>query len=308
MRSAILSCVCALIFASGCALGPQPGRVYLDTPSGSSRLAAEGHEQTPCLFSRAPRCPVPDVASGRIRPADPAGLSPGQRALLRQVADEAIDSVVRVTTVRHRYEGHKNDTSDARATSTRSGGSGVVISADGLILTNAHVVSHGAAVSVLFHNGAEYLVESVVIDPRLDLAVLRIGGDGLEPLLPFTEILNPGTPVVAVAGPKAYGRNRTPRPRLGIVTATRCSLQQELASSPGWDYGDLVESTTKLEPGFSGGPLLDSAGCFLGLNVAATDATGNDRHRGYAIPFNEQTGQAIERLILTVDRSFSREH
>ena len=301
MRFAIPSCACALVFTTGCALGPQSGKTHIEAPFGASQPTAEVHEHAPCIFSMLLRQSAPDVTKVSQCPADPPGLSPARQAVLGQVADEAIDSIVRITTVRHRREARKRNRRGTRATSTRSGGSGVVISAEGLILTSAHVVSGAEVITVLFHNGVEYAVESVAIDATLDLALLRIGGADLEALLPSTSVLYPDTPVVAVAGTKANSSSLATRLRFGIVAATGCSLQQELGPSYGWDYSHLVESTMKLDPGFSGGPLLDSAGHLVGLNVAATDASANDRHRAYAIPFNERTREAVNRLILTVD-------
>ena len=85
---------------------------------------------------------------------------------------------------------------------------------------------------------------------------------------------------------------------MGVVTRGRRSLQRELDPTGRRDYGDLVETTVKLEPGFSGGPLLDLKGRLVGLNVAVTGSPGTDRQRGYTIPFDNPMHEAIGQLVV----------
>lgn len=206
----------------------------------------------------------------------------------------ALDSVVRVKTTSLSRGEARNDSLGARAASTGSGGTGIVISSDGLILTNEHVVRHAQDVTVVFHDGTEYPVRAIVVHPRQDIAVLQIDRSQTPSALPSLQPVKSGTPVVAVS---CATDHRERFYRTGVVTSLRRSLQRELDPAGRRNYGDLVETTVRLEPGFSGSPLLDSEGRLVGLNVAVTGSPGTDRHRGYAIPFDQKMHEAIGQLV-----------
>ncbi len=182
----------------------------------------------------------------------------------------------------------------AQRISPRSGGTGVVIGSGGIILTNAHVLRDATAVTVVLSDGSEHGIERVVIDPHLDLAVIRIGDIDVEPLRPVDLPPELGAFVVAVSLPGADVA-RAVRP--GVVTNPSMSLQTQLDPRRTRNYDGLIESTTRIEPGFSGGPLLDGRGRLVGLNVAVAGPTDTVLHRGYALPFNNRTRTAVERLV-----------
>ena len=173
----------------------------------------------------------------------------------------------------------------------RSGGSGVVIGSDGLILTAAHVIEDAFDVEVVLGDGMRYRPTCILADPDMDLAVLRIDASDLPALAVAPAGPSPGMPVFA------FGRlapGAPPAERAGAVTAGSLSLQQRVDPGRRRDYGDLIESTTDLAAGFSGGPLLDSDGRLLGLNVAVAGRAAS--RRGYAVRLSDRVHQAIMRL------------
>lgn len=277
MRSTAFFIACLALWATGCTTG-----------NDTKRLTSEKQWNTLC--SRMPQRQRPGITSDSHLPP----LTRQHETVLQHVALGAANSVVRVKTKTQGCGDVQNQSLVARATSTRSGGTGVVISSNGLILTNKHVVRYAKEVTVLFHDGAEYPVEVIVVHPRLDLAILKIDQIQLQATLPSLEPLKSGTPVVAVSCTTDHPDHCY---RTGRVTNERKSLQRELDPARRTDYGNLVETTVKLEPGFSGGPLLDSQGHLVGLNVAVTGSAGTNRHRGYAIPFNRRMYEAVGQLI-----------
>jgi S1-C subfamily serine protease len=165
------------------------------------------------------------------------------------LADRAGPSVLHVHTLR---EGR----------SRLAGGSGVVISPDGLALTNSHVVHGAAGIETECADGRSVIADLVGDDPATDIAVLRLAATGLEPLrLADSNALRVGDFVVAMGSPFGLARTVT----LGIVSALGRTL-------PSQDQGRLMEGIIQtdapLNPGNSGGPLLDVEGSVVGINTA----------------------------------------
>ncbi|MGD8452737.1 MAG: serine protease [Phycisphaerae bacterium] len=286
----------------------------------------------------------------RLRPAGadarvsalPAEPTAGEMARLLRHADRAAAFVVHVRTLVRRGAGEAGRDGDVRTTCAPSGGTGVVIAGDGLILTNEHVVREAVEVSVILPDGSCHRAECVAADERFDVAVLSIDCGGLAELTPAGDAALAETAVVAggqlpgraggpafgervpPAGaeaqtPRAFGervrpagvRAETPvvaigRPsagvgvclRPGVVTAARASLQQWLAPAGGRCYDGLVESTARLEAGFSGGPLLDVDGRLVGLNVAICGSGTGER--AYALPLDSPVQRAVADLVRRV--------
>ncbi len=277
MRFAAILCACAVFLVTGCA-----------ATHWTAHLTAE--QQWEALCRRMPQRQVL-VASGE---AYRSSLTREQETTLKRIALVALDSVVQIKSASPVQEESRNDFSNVHAISSRSGGTGIVISSDGLILTNEHVVRHTRGISVVFSDGREYPVVAMVVHPRLDIAVLQIDRSHIACVSPSLEPVQSGTPVVAIT---CATDQRQHCYRTGVVTSGRRSLQRELDPAGRRDYGDLVETTVKLEPGFSGGPLLNSEGHVVGLNVAVMGSPGTDQHRGYAIPFDDKMNKAIGQLV-----------
>lgn len=222
-----------------------------------------------------------------------SSLSADQRATLGIVARSAARSVVHIQTSLVRGSTCDELFDGPRQTATTSGGSGVVIADEGLILTNEHVLRNAVEIVVLLSDGSRYPVRRFASDVRCDLAVLRIDPCGLPALQPADTSPGTLTPIVAVGRPTPAGGDQ---PRTGVVTHASASLQERLDPRRDRDYGALIESTAAIEPGFSGGPLLDAEGRLIGLSVAVSCCGSRDRTRAYAIPFNAATRRTVARL------------
>jgi len=154
-------------------------------------------------------------------------------------------------------------------------GSGVIVTKDGYILTNNHVVDGADKVEVTLQDGRELSAKVVGRDPKSDIAVIKIEGDNF----PFvtmadSEKVQVGDVVLAVGNPFGVGQTVT----TGIVSATgRGNLGIE-------DYEDFIQTDAAINPGNSGGALVDAEGRLIGINTAIWSRTGGYQGIGFAIP------------------------
>lgn len=143
----------------------------------------------------------------------------------------------------------------------RSGGSGVIVAPDGYALTNAHVVDGAQEVAVTLESGAELTARVVGIDSATDLAVIRILGSGLPAAeLAETESLRVGQLVIAIGDPLGFHSTVT----TGVVSA----LGRSLSAKDGRLIENVIQTDAALNPGNSGGPLVDTHAKVVGINTA----------------------------------------
>ncbi|MTI16428.1 DegQ family serine endoprotease [Rhodobacteraceae bacterium RKSG542] len=158
-------------------------------------------------------------------------------------------------------------------------GSGVIISADGTIITNHHVIADADEVRVALSDRREYDAEIVLRDERTDLAVLRIRDD--EGNFPFVQFANSddlevGDLVLAIGNPFGVGQTVTQ----GIVSAV---ARTQVGVS---DYQFFIQTDAAINPGNSGGALVDLKGRLVGINTAIFSRSGGSNGIGFAIPAN----------------------
>src|SRR5262249_15458326 len=155
-------------------------------------------------------------------------------------------------------------------------GSGFIISADGYLVTNNHVVADGGDVVVRLSRGSEHAARIVGTDPSTDLALLKIDAGTLVVLpLGDSDRLQVGEPVMAIG--KGFGLEQ--RVTTGIVSAK----ERFIGSGP---LDEFVQTDASINPGNSGGPLIDSRGAVVGINSAIFSQSGGSIGIGFAIPIN----------------------
>lgn len=156
-------------------------------------------------------------------------------------------------------------------------GSGVIVDADGLAITNAHVIRGAEEITVALSNGREFPASIVVQDDASDLALLRIktGGEKLPAArLQSSESLEVGDLVIAIGNPFGVGQTVTS----GIVSAlARSSLNIN-------DFNFFIQTDAAINPGNSGGPLVSMSGGVVGINSAIYSKDGGSLGIGFAIP------------------------
>jgi S1-C subfamily serine protease len=162
-------------------------------------------------------------------------------------------------------------------------GSGIVVSGNGTILTNYHVVENAVKVTVSFEKGKSVEAKVVGTDPSNDLAVLRIPTDGLS-LHPLTlgdsSAVQVGDPVYAIGNPFDLERTLT----TGVISA----LQRQITAPNGFTIDNVLQTDAPINPGNSGGPLLNTAGEVIGINSQIETGGSGDGSVGigFSIPIN----------------------
>ena len=158
-------------------------------------------------------------------------------------------------------------------------GSGVIVTSDGTILTNNHVIDGASDIKVQLSDKREFEAKLVGTDPKTDIAVLKINATDL-PTLAFGDSsrLQVGDVVLAIGEPFGLGGTAT----MGIVSATGRSLNREIEN-----YEDFIQTDAAINPGNSGGAMIDLHGDLVGINTAiVTGGGGGNEGIGLAIPIN----------------------
>ncbi len=267
---------------------PRPGRLF-------AMAAAAGLALAPSLFAG-------EIVTLRSK-ADPSSLSESThdaRRLsdtFRAVADTVRPSVVQVVSIDETpatapdLRGPNLDRiperfremiprmpapESPRPRGPRMGqGTGVVVSADGMIVTNNHVVAEGDRFQVILHDGEELDATLVGGDPETDLAILKVDRDDLQPaVFADSDEVQVGDWVVALGSP--YGLSQTVT--AGIISA-RGRETVGLAR-----FENYLQTDAAINPGNSGGPLVDLDGAVIGINTAISSRGGGNDGIGFAIP------------------------
>jgi Do/DeqQ family serine protease len=157
-------------------------------------------------------------------------------------------------------------------------GSGVIVSPNGYILTNNHVVEGATTVKVMLSDHREFAAKIIGTDPQSDIAVVKIEAKNDLPVLPLSDSSKAqvGDICLAIGNPFGIGQTVT----MGIVSATgRNSLGIE-------SYEDFIQTDAAINPGNSGGALVNARGELIGINTAILSGSGANAGVGFAIPIN----------------------
>lgn len=166
-------------------------------------------------------------------------------------------------------------------------GTGFIVSSDGYIVTNNHVVEEAGKILVTLHNGQKYSAQVIGLDPKTDLAVIKIKENNL-PFLNFgnSDRLKVGDWAIAVGNP--FGLQATVT--VGVISA-KGRNQLHIA-----DFEDFIQTDAAINPGNSGGPLLNIDGEVIGVNTAIVSGSGGYIGIGFAIP-SLMAQRIIDQLI-----------
>ncbi len=168
-------------------------------------------------------------------------------------------------------------------------GSGVIVSPDGYIITNHHVVADATAVEVLLADRRQFKGRVVATDPKTDVAVVKINASGL-PTIPWGDSgkLGVGEFVLTIGNPMGLNQTVT----LGIVSAVG---RADVGVA---DYEDFIQTDAPINPGSSGGALVNIKGELVGINTAIASTTGGSQGVGFAVPSN-MARAAMQSLLKT---------
>lgn len=268
-RSAIIFSL-SVVFLVGGALG-----LIAWALAGHSKF---GHEKlVPVFVSRA-------VGAAASEGVNSTGFAPVLKPVLPAVVSVASSRIVKIPQNQffndpffQQFFGHQFQRAP-RQEREQGLGSGVIISADGYILTNNHVIEKATEIKVILSDKREFPGKVVGADPKTDVAVVKINATGLPTVtLGDSTKLQVGDYAFAIGNPFGVGETAT----MGIISATgRNGLDIE-------DYEDFIQTDASINPGNSGGALLDAHGNVIGINTAILSGnSGGNQGIGFAIPIN----------------------
>ena len=276
--------------------------------AGLFALGAAAGWMAPSAFksAQAADAPASESAPMSVSQPIPLGTAPNYRAIVAQNRD----SVVGIT-----IEGEMKTSSDQPFNPFGNGGddnpfsqffrqmprphsqpmhaqgSGFIVSSDGLILTNAHVVDGAKEVTVKLIDHREFKAKVLGSDKTSDIAVLKIDAKGLPPVrLGNSDKLGVGDYVLAIGAP--FGLEETAT--AGIVSATGRSL-------PGDGAVPFIQTDAAVNPGNSGGPLFDASGAVVGINSQIYTNSGGYEGVSFAVPIN--LAQGVEQQIVKTGKA-----
>jgi serine protease Do len=232
--------------------------------------------------------------SGRFN--QPVQLSTELDTAIERVADQAIPAVVHIVVKEHqemanpfyaykdnsffrRFFGLPKDMPKKLERELVGIGSGVIIDAEGHILSNYHVVGGATQIEVTLSDGTQYPATVVGVDPKTDLGIIKISSPKPLPFLNFanSDKAKVGQWVVAIGHPRGLDQTVTQ----GIISAKH----RTGITDPG-GYQDFLQTDAAINPGNSGGPLLTLSGQILGINSVIASQSGGFEGIGFAIPSN----------------------
>ncbi|HUN90529.1 MAG TPA: Do family serine endopeptidase [Burkholderiaceae bacterium] len=260
--------------------------------------------------------PAPAVAEGSAAPPSGARIepvaAPNYRAIVQQFAPAVVGVTIDGTRKIDSESGSLNVPDDPffqffrgmpgfqlrgphAEVPIHGQGSGFIVSSDGLVLTNAHVVREASEVTVRLHDRREFHAKVLGVDPTTDVAVLRIDAKGLPTVrLGDPKQLQVGDYVLAIGAPFGFESTATS----GIVSAKGRSL-------PGDSYVPFIQTDAAINPGNSGGPLFDASGGVVGINAQIYSTSGGFQGLAFAVPIDVAL-QVKDQIVATGHASHAR--
>ena len=247
--------------------------------------------------------PAPSDAQARTLPQTPTSapaINSSRRTAITNAVERVAGAVVTVQTESvERVPADIWEMINGRSSGQRTNagiGSGFVIRADGVIVTNAHVVNGASKVSVAMRDGTSYPAKIVGIDETNDLAVVKIDAKNLPvaPLGTSSDLLV-GEWSIAIGNPFGFVLgNSEPSVSVGVVSAVGRNLAGR--GEGGGVYVDMIQTDAAINPGNSGGPLINALGEVIGVNSSIYSPSGGSVGLGFAIPI-DRTKSIAEDLL-----------
>jgi serine protease DegQ len=246
------------------------------------------------------RTNVVEIREGPAAPAPGAGANAPRSFSFSEAARKAIPSVVNISATRQVkrrnplledpvFQRFFGDRFNVAPETQLSLGSGVIVSREGYILTNDHVVDGVSDIQVTFHDGRTVPAKVVGLDPDTDLAVVRVAANNLTPItFGQPDQSRVGDIVLAIGDPFSVGQTVT----MGIVSAVGREIN---SASP---FGSFIQTDAAINPGNSGGALIDTNGNLIGINTLIFSRTGGYQGIGFAIPVS-LARRVMEQIIET---------
>lgn len=242
------------------------GNTVFGAPSLDVKIA---HDDSPVLLGT-----MANGYASVLKPVLPAVVNISTSKVVKNRPDEGMfnDPFFR------QFFGNQGRDQQPRSEREHSLGSGVIITSDGTILTNNHVVDGATDIQVYLSDNRQFAAKLIGTDPKTDVAVIKIQASGL-PTLPIGDSskMQVGDVVLAIGDPFGIGKTAT----AGIVSATgRGGLGIE-------NYEDFIQTDASINPGNSGGALINLHGSLIGINTAILSGQGGGNQGiGFAIPIN----------------------
>ncbi len=307
VRSLIEVLVAATIAGSVVACGGRSGAPVASAAEtaaveAAGATAADAGQTADTILPQAVPQPVsravsqPDTVATRSGAAARAGLGLRRTRITEAVA-RVSPAVVTVQTEAVAPSDPFDSFFGGRSDRTTQGlGSGFIVRADGVIVTNAHVVSGATTVNVASRDGTTYPAKIVGVDEVNDLAVLRINAQHL-PVAPLgnSDDLLIGEWAIAIGNPYGFFLGNTePSVTAGVISGTGRNLVGQ--AEGGGVYVDMIQTDASINPGNSGGPLVNALGEVIGVNSSIYTPSGGSVGLGFAIPVN-RVKRVIEDLL-----------
>jgi serine protease Do len=223
------------------------------------------------------------------------GMAPVEGASFVEASENTINSVVHVTTKVVRTQVQRDPfyeffygpgTGGREYKQYGSGsGSGVIVSSEGYIVTNNHVIQDASEIEVILNDNSKYTATVIGTDPSTDIAVLKIDAPGIRPIaIGNSDDLRVGEWVLAVGNPF----NLTSTVTAGIVSAKarNINLLSDRTSNSNVPIESFIQTDAAVNPGNSGGALVNTKGELIGINTAIASQTGSYSGYSFAVPVN----------------------
>jgi serine protease Do len=228
---------------------------------------------------------------------------------LAAVAEQVRPSVVAIRTDRRvriesrdgRPAGPDDEAPRGRERAQNAVGTGTIISSNGFILTNEHVIqsANPQDIECILSDGRVFQAQGITSDPRSDLAVIRIDATDLQPArLGDLSNVRQGHFAIVMGNPFGTASDNYGRPAMsfGVVSAIGQDLTPKLDALQNRYYGNLIQTDARINPGNSGGPLLNIHSEVIGVTTAISTRSGSSEGVGYAISIDRRTKDIIDQL------------